>query len=85
MCCKRNESIICRFGRKKELDELYRTLKKLVTDSSEYNEKVKKIALQLSLIRIAQSGDRMVLTTIATLFGGGVIALILSYVLKLFI
>ena len=86
MCTTENESAdkrkitrVCQ--RRKILNELYQEISSLSADDENKNEKLKSIALQVSMIRLAQSGDRLIITAILSLFGGG----LMGYVTRIII
>ena len=72
------EGITCFFNRRKKLNNLYEKISNLKPDTEEYNNEIKKISLQLSMIRLAQSGDRLWITAISVITGSVLWALILK-------
>ena len=76
--CK--ERITCFIVRRKALNELYGKLSTIDINNS--SEEVKKVGLQLSMIRLAQSGDRLILTSLVSLLGGGFLGALIFFMIK---
>ena len=89
MCTTENESAskrkvtrVCQ--RREMLNELYQEIASIPVDDENRNEKLKLIALKVSMIRLALSGDRLIITAIVSLLGGGFMGYVIRIIIEYF-